>query len=381
VSGLMARKEANSRLLREDVARRATIFRGMPELIALHTTEICNLRCVMCPRSLGQGKLQLSRERLAAACDALFPTAKKVALSAAAGEPLLADFDLVLAKALEHEVKVDVVTNGTELTPERYLAAASVLDHVNVSVDSHLKDVYERIRVGGRFDRLERNLRGIADQRRSRPDGVLLSISAVVMRSTLSHLPGLVRFARELGVDGLILQRLSHSVPAARDEDPFLLPDGAAAVTAMLGEVKAVAREVGQNVFVSDFGEPNLIVAPPREKVPPQILGKDLCWYLIQHFGVQPTGEVYPCCYPTDHRLGDLETEEPEAIWNGEPAQRLRAAHYAGRGSIFCAGCIQAPHLKSRLPRFLLEWLRARRMKAARLAGARRASRVAERPQ
>src|SRR5262249_37373109 len=95
-------KAQNSRLLREDIAAGRTFLRGLPEIVALHTTERCNLRCTMCERSISRGELQLPRARLAAICDDLFPTARKVALSGAKGEPLLADFDLVAQKAREH---------------------------------------------------------------------------------------------------------------------------------------------------------------------------------------------------------------------------------------------------------------------------------------
>lgn len=358
----LARKDENSRLLREDLAQRKTEFRGLPEVIALHTTEKCNLRCTMCPRSLGQGKLQLPRARLAAVLDALFPTAKKVALSAAAGEPLLADFDLVLERALAHDVRVDVVTNGTELTPDVYREAARAFDHVNVSVDCHLPEVYERIRVGGRFAKLDANLRGIAEQRTSAPDGVLFSLSAVVMKSTLPHFEGLVRYARSLGVDGLILQRLSQFAKSTPAEDPYAAV-GEAGVLEALAAARRTAQDVGLNLFVSDFGQQNLIVGPLRDKVPPPLLEKPLCWYLIQHFGVQPTGEVYPCCYPTDHRLGNLNEQTPLEIWNGREAQKLRAAHYARSGTLFCSGCIHAPHLPARRPAWLVEWLRRQRMR------------------
>jgi len=379
---LARRKEENSLLLREDLARRATEFRGLPEVVALHTTERCNLRCVMCPRALGQGKLQLSRDRMAAVCDELFPTAKKVALSGAAGEPLLSDFDLVLERALAHGVRVDVVTNGTELTEALYRTAAPAFDHVNVSIDSHLPDVYERIRVGSRFERVDRNLRAITAARGARPDGVLLSLSAVVMRSTLPHFDGLVRYARELGVDGLILQRLSHSAKPTPEEDPFASP-GAAAVGAALHGARATAAEVGLNLFASEFtaefGVENLLIAPPRAKVPAELAGGALCSYLIQHFGVQPTGEVYPCCYPTDYVMGNVRFESPRAIWNSRAAQRLRAAHYARRPALFCAGCLHAPHLPPRGPRWWVDALRKGRMAVAYARNRRRRARLESR--
>jgi MoaA/NifB/PqqE/SkfB family radical SAM enzyme len=179
---LAALKDANSRLLREGISAGHTRLEGLPETIALHTTERCNLRCTMCARSLGQGKLQLPRERLAVLCDDLFPTARKVALSAAMGEPLLADFDLIAQKAIEHGVRIDLITNGTELDAALYGSVGRAFDHVNVSVDAADPATYDRIRRGASFERLLRNLEGIAEHRRRHPDDVLFSLSAVVCR-------------------------------------------------------------------------------------------------------------------------------------------------------------------------------------------------------
>ncbi len=211
------RKEENSLRLREDVERRATVMRGLPEIIAFHTTEKCNLRCVMCPRSMGQGKRQLPRDRLAAICDDFFPTARKVTLSAAAGEPLLADFDLVVEKALAHETRVDLVTNGLQLDAALYREVRPVFDHVGVSIDCHVSEVYESIRIGASFANLDQNLQAISEERRRNPDDVLWSLSAVVMRTTLPHLHGLVRYAHDLGVDGLI-QDLSRIITSTSDD-------------------------------------------------------------------------------------------------------------------------------------------------------------------
>jgi radical SAM protein with 4Fe4S-binding SPASM domain len=354
------RKAANSRMLDEDVAGGCTVFRGLPEVVALHTTERCNLRCTMCVRSLGQGKLQLERERLAAVCDALFPTAWKTSLSAAAGEPLLADFDLVLDRARAHEVRIDLVTNGTELTAELYSEAAPAFDHVNVSVDCAEPEVYERVRVGARFTRLAENLHAVAEQRRTRPDGVLLSLSAVVMRSTLPYLESVVRLAHSIGADGVILQRLHHSGLAVPHEET-----AAGALGARLSDVRALAHELGVNVAMAELGLENVLVRPVRDKVPPIGPSPGLCWFVARHIGIQPTGEVYPCCYPTDHRLGDVTVQAPADVWNGPAAQALRAAHLTRRGTLFCSGCEFAPHLRARRPARLVQWLRKLRLRGA----------------
>ena len=358
---LSEQKAHNGRLLREDIAAARTRLRGLPEVIAFHTTERCNLRCTMCERSISQGELQLSRARLAAICDDLFPTARKVALSGAKGEPLLADFDLVAQKAQQHGVRIDVVTNGTELDATLYASVAKLFDHVNVSVDAADPATYERIRRGARFERLRSNLRGIAAHRRVHPDDVLISLSAVVMRSTLPHLEKLIHLAAEMEVTGVILQPLSHAGKRNDDEDP--LPElGADGLRARLEALRPVARAAAVHLFFANFAMVPECVGPLRAKVPEELTHPSACSYVLQHFGVQPDGRVYPCYRPTDHVLGDTNVESAKEIWNGPAFQRLRAAHYSRRGSIFCSGCVHAPGLPPRRPRWMQSSLQQMRL-------------------
>lgn len=356
---LARRKDANSRLLREDVAARRPVFRALPEVVGFYTSDVCNLRCGMCPRCLAQGEHKLPRDVLARVCTDLFPTARKAILTSAAGEPLLADFDLLLGEARRHAVRMDLSTSGTLLTPEVYRAARPVFDHLNVSLDCHVPEVYERIRAGARFERVHANLRGICEERRRRPDDVLFSLSFLVMASNLPHLADFVRFAHELGVDGVLCQRLRHEVKASEDEDPFLRQPGE--VERVVEEARAVARELGFTLLLHELGMESVVGRPIRAKVPPSLEGQGLCWFTAQNMGVMSNGDVYPCCYPTDHRLGNVHEQRPAEIWNGPAARALRAAHFSRRGTLFCNGCIHAPHLRTCGPAAVVHsgrWLR-----------------------
>jgi len=323
----------------------------------------------MCERSIHQGELQLSRDRMAVVCDDLFPTAHKVALSGAKGEPLLADFDLVSQKAREHGVRIDLITNGTELDAALYGSVAEMFDHVNISVDSADPATYERIRRGAHFERLRANLLGIAEHRRRYPDDVLLSLSAVVMRSTLPHLEQLIKFAAETGVAGVILQPLSHDGKRNDDEDPLPVI-GREELHSRLEALRPLARAAAVHLFFSNFGLPPECVGPLRAKVGAPLTHPTACAYVLQHFGVQPDGRVYPCYRPTDHVLGDTLVDLPRQIWNGAAFQKLRAAHYSRRGTAFCAGCLHAPGLPPRRP----QWLQTR-IQQTRLSWADRADR------
>lgn len=366
-------KLQNTRLLREDLARRALVFRGLPEVVTLNHTDLCNLRCVMCPRSRGQGRHRLDRAVLEHVAHALFPTAWKVVLTTSGGEPLAADFDLIMERALTYGTRIDVVTNGALLTAPLYRRARRALDHLNVSVDCHVPEVYEAIRAGARWSTLEANLQAVREERARQPDDVLYTLSAVVLRSNLTHIPDFVRFAARMGAAAVVLQRLQHEILWLPEHDPERDP-GPQAVAAVLAQARAAARESGINLYLGSLGEPAEEVRPQRAKLPPEIADRGVCWFLAQQFAVMYTGEVYPCCVPTDHCLGNVLYEDPVAIWNGAAAQALRAAHVTGRGTSFCSGCAHAPHLPARPgPPAVQETLRRVRRAASHLArGARR---------
>lgn len=343
----LAQKLENSRLLREDIARRSVRFRALPEVVTLNHSDLCNLRCVMCPRNLAQGTHRLSRRVLSYIADELFPTARKLVLTTSGGDPLAADYDFLLDRALTYGVHMDAVTNGVLLTPEVYRRSRGALDHLNVSLDSHVPEVYERIRLGARFDQVIGNLRAIQAERASHPDDVLYSTSAVVMRSNLPHLAEFVRFAASLGFEAVVFQRLLHSVKPTPEEDPET-HCGADAMRESFTRAENAAREVGVNLYLTEFGLPSVLARPLRSKRPDPLLGQRLCWFMAQNFGVMYTGEVYPCCVPTDHSLGNVLYDDPVSIWNGRAAQDLRAAQMSGRGTVFCSGCLHAPHLPAR---------------------------------
>jgi len=358
-------KARNRELLAEDAAAKRTVFRGLPDVVSLHTTEVCNLRCVMCKRSEKLGLRHLDRDTLARVCDALFPTATLAMVSGNQGEPLATDFDVVVERALRHGVKIDLVTNGTLLTPQRYSAWSEALNSVNVSLDCHVPEIYERIRVGARFAQVEANLAGIQAARARRPDGVVVGLSAVVMRSNLPHLPDFVRYAARLGMDAVLFQPLRQFDKRTPEEDPMTEATAAegggltggcphplaggngtpAAIERFERESRAAALEVGMNLYFSDFGYRAVEPRPLGLKVfVPEEHGT-LCGNVARKFALFSTGDVYPCCHPTDHTFGNVLREDARALWNGPAAQRLREAHFTRRGTAFCTGCVRAPYL------------------------------------
>jgi radical SAM protein with 4Fe4S-binding SPASM domain len=344
-------KLENCRLLREDVGRRSPVFRGRPDVVMLNHTDICNLACVMCPRSVVRGEKQLSRHALERVADRLFPTARKVGLPAAEAEPLAVDFEFLIEKALGYGTQVDLVTNGTLLTLDRYRLARDAIDLLDVSIDCHVPEVYRRLRVGAEYSTVERNLRAICEERQRRPDDVLFVLNAIVMKSTLPHLPDLVRVASEFGAAALVLKHLNHDGKPTPVEDP-IAHLGRETVARAYAECARVAKSVGMNLTYADCGlvdydppMPHVMVRPTRLPRGTLGIGADPCWYVAQNFHVSPDGYVLPCIRRTPHIAGNVLDQDPLDIWNGPVFQGLRKAHFERRFAAVCSECKLAPYL------------------------------------
>lgn len=347
----LSAKLENCRLLREDVGRRSPVFRGRPDVVMFNHSEVCNLACVMCTRSVVRGEKRVARKALERVADRLFPTARKIGLPAAEAEPLANDFEFLIDRALRYGTQADVVTNGTLLTLDRYRFARDAIDLLDVSIDCHVPEVYRRIRVGGEYETVERNLRAICEERKRCPDDVLFVVNAIVMRSTLPHLPDLVRVAQELGAVALVLKHLNHDGKPTPEEDPFAYP-GREAVVGVYRECARVAEDIGMNLTYADCGVvdydppmPHVFVRPTRLPRGPLGIGPDPCWYIAQNFHLSQTGDVLPCIRRTPHIAGNVLREDPLDIWNGPIFQELRRAHFERRWAAVCSECKLAPYL------------------------------------
>jgi hypothetical protein len=153
----------------------------LPEIVQIESTNICNARCVFCPRD------EMHRKQ-GVMDDALF---RKVVDDCAAlgirhvrlhnfGEPFV---DRRLAEKVAYAKQmgiseIGVISNGS-LIDERVASAVveAGLDAINISVDASGREVFERTRVGLKYDtviaNIERLIRIRGELGRTRPKLIL----------------------------------------------------------------------------------------------------------------------------------------------------------------------------------------------------------------
>jgi radical SAM protein with 4Fe4S-binding SPASM domain len=262
------------------------------------------------------------------------------------GEPLLAPdfFDMVEA-ARSRGIEVGFNTNATMLTREKSerLVAAGV-EWLHVSVDGSTRETFEHVRDGARYDRVITNLRTLlAVKRESGSDRPRVQLNAVVMRSNLHELPGIVRLSSQLGVARCWVQGLSHDftdTPAGDAESygsmrAFVAEEqldlAGPAVDATFADAREIAAHEGLDLRLPD----NERAEPRRHDALP-------CDWPWKRAYITHDGKVQPCCMVMGAEratLGDIEEHSFAEIWHGDAYRRFRTALLGDTPPDVCRGC------------------------------------------
>jgi molybdenum cofactor biosynthesis enzyme MoaA len=187
--------------------------------VYLDTNWSCNISCRICLHSIiDHGPIRhgsMSLELFAKIARDVFPITQHLSLSCSA-EPLMSGIFVDVLKSIgEYNVPfVEFITNATLLN-ERNIDAiiSSGVDLMLVSVDSADREVFEKIRLGAKFEKVISNLEKFQKAKRERGAAKpALRFSAVLMRSTIEGIEDLMRLAHRLDAEGI---HFRHFIPYA----------------------------------------------------------------------------------------------------------------------------------------------------------------------
>lgn len=293
-------REATESLLRRNAktVRRILLAAGrdeaptLPDIVQIESTNICNAKCVFCPRdemSRKQGVMDMALFRkIADECAALGITHVRMHNY---GEAFV-DRRLVekvrYAKSLGIR-EVGLISNGSLITEEAARGMIDAgLDAINISVDAAGKEVFESTRIGLKYDKvvanIERLLRLREESGRRRPKLILSFV------------------------------RQNNSA----EEQAFIAHWGAKADKIHITDLHNWAGTLNRE---SDVTFP--------------------CYRQWLTFTVLWDGRVSLCCADFDGRviLGDLKTQTIAEVWNGEPYRRIRREQLERGGPSICQSC------------------------------------------
>lgn len=287
------------------------IVSRFPTHVDIETTNRCNLKCVMCPhafptsefiRSLGDMSLGLAKQ--------IIDEGRRKGLASIKlnwrGEPLLCkDFLVEVIRYAKEQGIIETIVNTNGLLLDEGLSQEIIragLDQIIFSVDGDSSQTYEKIRHGGNFSKLVKNIEEFLKIRNSlRLFKPLVRVQMVKVDDNIYEVKHLIRRWASL-VDSITFQDYTNR---------------------------------GEGVERLSFKEDEF------EKV-----GRRACPQIWQRIVVTWDGKVVMCCrdWESANVLGKLDYSEKkdlEYFWKGEKLNNTRRLHLKGRLNDIsvCAKC------------------------------------------
>ncbi len=298
-----------------------------PIYVKIKVNYGCNLKCEMCKHWRETREPPISMSRFREIISELAELGcKKIHFSG--GEPMLRP---QLPDLVEHAsqlgMRVTLTTNGTlidKVKAKRLVEAG--LRGVNVSIDSPLRKMHEKIRgVEGSFKQTTRAVSLF--NKYSHKGKLTVRINTVVGRSNYQTLATLPDLAHELGADGINLIPVDDHCGehlSMRKKDIALYNSEIAPI------IEQRAQELGVNIADEDafpFGRDDSQVRLGRAgRYAFGYYNKFPCYAPWTHSLIDFNGLVYVCCMTREQikPLGDVRKQSFTEIWEGAAYRQIR---------------------------------------------------------
>lgn len=306
-----------------------------PMFLVIEPTNRCNLKCATCINSqIGSGRVDLGLGEFKKIISN-FPYLKKISL-VGLGEPLLNPFLFeMIGYAKSNNIEIGFTTNGTIL--DRTKAEALIesgADWVSFSIDSPIKETYERIRLGANFERTVENIKYFVSRAKDR---IRTNILVVVTRQNLMELPRFFPLLNDIGINKLDLQA-THFWGNQDFKDKMDASTGFD--TDSLLKLSSIMREARR--FSIDCAFMNM---PDMEK------GRGCKWPWRASY-ISASGQVTPCC------LGGADTRNINfgnifkigsflEIWRGAAYTSFRKSLKSSTPPPICRTCPSYYHFRN----------------------------------
>jgi MoaA/NifB/PqqE/SkfB family radical SAM enzyme len=192
----------------------------MPHHIVIGLDDTCNLFCPSCRHHIikNDDAVQQKQQELARRLTKnLFstPTDQQIELTLdTTGEvfasPLLLDFLNNISTKDFPNLKIDLLSNGL-LAQDRWHRLGDMQNHVTritVSYDSPDPETYEKLRRGGKWNNLLRNLTWLKNKKKE--NGMEFKVRMVVQKDNYKQMKQFYNFSQQFDVDEVQFQRIMN---------------------------------------------------------------------------------------------------------------------------------------------------------------------------
>lgn len=279
-----------------------------PFYIMIEPTNICNLRCPLCPtgeRRLKRLGTLMNFENFKNVVDELWKYLLEVNITNY-GEPLLYKGIVDMVKYLKDRgIRVSLGTNGHFLTEDicEEMVKARI-DHIYISLDGTTQKSYEKYRIGGDFQEVLDGIKRLVSRKKENNSRYpMIELQFIVMSHNEAEIPVIRKMSKDLGVDKLTLKPVTFNITDWGDKD-------------------IIARYRGyepQNFLFRAYKD-NGINIEWKEPI------KNRCDYLWRGLVVLANGIIVPCCLDPDGvmKMGIVGRDRIIDVWRSQRYVNLR---------------------------------------------------------
>ncbi len=295
------------------LTRKAYVW-GMPGVIMIEPTNICNLRCPMCPSGNGtlkRAKGYMDFELYKKVIDEVSEYAFMLILWNQ-GEPFL-NKDMVKMIKYAHSKRLyTLVSTNANILPPAEEIVDSGLDRLIVSLDGASQETYNQYRINGEIDKVKENVRKLVEAKKKKKS-IFPKIlwQFIVMKHNEHEIESIRNLAKELGVDSLSLKTVQIY---EKDDIKNFLPENP----------KYRRYKISGDDFELKFGI------------------KNRCRRIWDQPVINWNGEMAVCCFDKDidYPVGNVKTNSVKSIFKNEKFQKMRNTILTNRSAIkMCRNC------------------------------------------
>jgi len=303
------------------------ILNPYPTGIEIEVTTRCGLRCIMCEHTYwNEPKRDMSYEQFVGIIEQ-FPNLRWIGLTGIGEGSLHKDFNRMLGYLKERGILIDFFNtlNFVSKKDLKYWMSLPV-NRLDVSIDAATEDTYEKVRVGGTYQRVIDNIAYLFECKGTTTVGFHYIIGKYNIGEVLQFID-LINALRQGKKTHIRYTRILHKFREV--ESSYIeIPK----------ELQKKVEKKGQEVGIEISWNADVPATKPPVK---------RCLEFFEPF-IFVTGHVIPCCagneangreYQKETALGNiLETPFPK-IWAGKEYSELRKQIRKGRVPIPCSGC------------------------------------------
>ena len=279
---------------------------GFPEHVMIEPTNVCSLKCPLCPAGSGTMKRRrgfLSLANFKKIVDEIADHIYYLTL-ASYGEPFLnKDINAMIAYAKRKGLIVHVMTNAQHIDDLNISTMIDErLDRIVISLDGACQASYEKYRIGGDFQKVVEAIRAIGQaklKRRSASPSVMIQF--LVMKHNEGEMEAFKDLARELKVDGVVFKKvcdMNDFPKELRDIDRYMPRDP---------DRRAYKLEKGSvrwNTGIHDI---------------------NFCGMAWNYPAISWEGALFPCCITYDElEMGNVLETGFKKAWNSKKFMAFR---------------------------------------------------------